>query len=173
VTEPIDPLEQISKLIGLHRRELLALARYEGLGAEDALECVQEALCTHITVTGSESLTDEHAAARLKHVVRNAARNARRKHFRAKPHLPIQEENSGEPEREDPEQILSRAEDVVRLRACVAELCSIQRAVVMLRLLEEKSGQDVADEVGLSRSYVDVLLSRARASLKLCMRPNG
>ena len=68
------------------------------------------------------------------------------------------------------EALLSHAEDVVRLRACVAELCSIQRAVITLRLLEERSGEDVAEQLGITRKHVDVLVHRAKASLRVCMR---
>ena len=62
---------------------------------------------------------------------------------------------------------------MVRLRACVAELCSVQRAVVMLRLLEERSGEDVAEVLGITRGHVDVLVHRAKASLRVCMRHRG
>ena len=39
----------------------------------------------------------------------------------------------------------------------------------MLRLLEEQPGEDVAASLGISRGYVDVLLHRAKASLRVCM----
>ncbi len=39
----------------------------------------------------------------------------------------------------------------------------------MLRLLEEHAGEDVAQALGISRGYVDVLAHRAKASLKTCM----
>jgi RNA polymerase sigma-70 factor (ECF subfamily) len=45
--------------------------------------------------------------------------------------------------------------------------------VVTLRLLEERSGEDVAETLGLSRGYVDVLVHRAKAALRVCMRENG
>jgi RNA polymerase sigma-70 factor (ECF subfamily) len=61
------------------------------------------------------------------------------------------------------------AENTVRLRQCLASPCSVQRAVVTLRLLDERSGEDVADALGLSRGYVDVLVHRAKAALRLCM----
>ena len=62
----------------------------------------------------------------------------------------------------------------MRLRTCVAELCGVQRAVVMLRLLDEQSGEDVAATLGLSRGHVDVLVHRAKAALRVCMRePDG
>ena len=66
-------------------------------------------------------------------------------------------------------ELVERAEDYLRLRTCVAELCSIQRAVVTLRLLEERSGEDVANCLGLARGYVDVLVHRAKAALQASM----
>ena len=39
----------------------------------------------------------------------------------------------------------------------------------MLRLLEERQGEDVAASLGISRGYVDVLVHRAKASLRVCM----
>ena len=48
-------------------------------------------------------------------------------------------------------------------------LCDTQRAVVSLRLLEERRGEDVAEALGISRAYVDVLLHRAKRSLTSCM----
>jgi RNA polymerase sigma-70 factor (ECF subfamily) len=40
---------------------------------------------------------------------------------------------------------------------------------VMMRLLEERPGEDVAATLGLTRGHVDVLLHRAKASLLVCM----
>jgi RNA polymerase sigma-70 factor (ECF subfamily) len=67
------------------------------------------------------------------------------------------------------EELLLRAEDAVRLRACVAELCEIQRSVVTLRLLEERPGEDVAEALGITKNHAAVLLHRAKASLRECM----
>jgi len=38
-----------------------------------------------------------------------------------------------------------------------------------MRLLQEQPGEDVATALGLSRGHVDVLLHRAKASLRVCM----
>jgi RNA polymerase sigma-70 factor (ECF subfamily) len=51
----------------------------------------------------------------------------------------------------------------------VDRLCRTQRTVVMMRLLEERPGEDVAAALGITRGYVDVLLHRAKASLLVCM----
>ncbi|MFT3924055.1 MAG: sigma-70 family RNA polymerase sigma factor [Myxococcales bacterium] len=165
---PSDRLEQLSLLVRAERGALSAVARAEGMSPEEALECVQEALSTFLS--RPEPIADEHMVASLKTIVRNAARNARRKHARLKQHVPL--EGPGEPvaERADVEDLVSHAEEVVRLRLCVAELCDIQRAVVTLRLLEERSGEDVAELLGVSRNYVDVLVHRARSALHVCMR---
>jgi DNA-directed RNA polymerase specialized sigma24 family protein len=37
------------------------------------------------------------------------------------------------------------------------------------RLLEERGGEDVASALGLTRGYVDVLLHRAKHSLRACL----
>jgi len=178
-----DRLERLSTLVRDQRGALAAVARAEGMSPEEALECVQDALATYLMRGPPDSVqpaeagpggdAPAHALASLKTMVRNAARNARRKHARLKQHEPI--EIGAEPmSRGLPlDELISHAEDVVRLRLCVAELCDVQRAVVMLRLLEERSGEDVAATLKVSRGYVDVLVHRARASLHVCMRHPG
>jgi RNA polymerase sigma-70 factor (ECF subfamily) len=170
---PDDPLDELERLLGDRRGALLAAARDEGVGPETALECVQDALCTWLLAErdgGLPAVPEARAAAAFT-MVRNAARNARRRHHEAKPHQPVSDEGPGAMAARDPtpEALLAQAEETVRLRACVASLCEIQRAVVTLRLLEERSGEDVAETLGLSRGYVDVLVHRAKASLRACM----
>lgn len=166
MSPPIDSLDRISALVEGHRRELAAVARVEGLSPEDALECVQDALLTFLS---RDNAPTDHDLATLKVMVRNAARNERRKHRLQRPHHPLDEDH-------DPldaataEDLLGHAEDVVRLRACVAELCGVQRAVVLLRFLEERSGEDVAAALDLTRGHVDVLVHRAKNALRACMR---
>ena len=162
----MDRLERLSSIVRKERGALVAIARSEGLLAEESVECVQDALATFL----SRDDEPESAIASLKTIVRNAARNFRRRHRRSLPHEPIEIGREPAAKEQDAETLLGHAEDVVRLRACVAELCSVQRAVVMLRLLEERSGEDVADVLGISRGHVDVLVHRAKASLRVCMR---
>lgn len=161
-----DVLDRLSRIVRQERGALVAVARAEGLNAEEAVECVQDALATFLS---RDEIDAEHEVASLKTIVKNAARNFRRAHRRRMPHAPI--EDTPLPAIDpNAEALLSHAEDVVRLRACVAELCSIQRAVITLRLLEERSGEDVADQLGITRKHVDVLVHRAKASLRVCMR---
>lgn len=135
------------------------------------MECVQDALCTFLQLGQKRALPEDPAewSAYLTGVVRNAARNKRRRHHVARPHhdldaLPVPSANDA-----SAEALVAEAEEHVRLRACVDQLCETQKAVVMLRLLEEQPGEDVAASLGITRGYVDVLLHRAKASLRVCM----
>jgi RNA polymerase sigma-70 factor (ECF subfamily) len=169
----LDPLEELERLLRGRRSALLSAAREAGVGPEDALECVQEALCTWLRAERDGALPappGARAAAAFT-MVRNAANNARRRHHHSRPHVPAYDDGPGAVAADDPspEALVARAEETVRLRACVANLCTIQRAVVTLRLLEERSGEDVAETLGLSRGYVDVLVHRAKAAIRSCM----
>jgi len=170
-TAPPAAIDQLAQLVREERAALIAGAVAEGLSAEEALECVQDALCTWLARSTREPAQAYPAVLPLlKHMVRNAARNFRRRHRRLKPHRALDLEvelGSGE---DDAEALLAGAETSLRLHACVAELREVERAVIALRLLEERSGEDVAQALGLSRSHVDVLVHRAKLTLRACMR---
>lgn len=170
-----DVLTLVSELARLGRGDLVRAARREGASAEDAVECVQDALVTFLQVAQKNELPDdaERWPGYLAGIVRNAARNKRRRHHVARTHediddLPLASAEE-QPSQRSAEHLVAEAEEHVRLRACVDQLCETQKAVVMLRLLEEQPGEDVAASLGISRGYVDVLLHRAKASLRVCM----
>jgi RNA polymerase sigma-70 factor (ECF subfamily) len=164
---PDDVLELLSHAVREERARLAAVARREGLGAEDAIDCVQDAFCTFLRLALRGELPAEaERAAYLAGIVRNAARNKRRRHHLARPHEPLDRAEAPGPAADER---LARAEEHVRLRACVERLCDTQRAVVTLRVLEERDGEDVAAQLGITRGHVDVLLHRARGSLLACM----
>lgn len=164
----MDVLETLTDFIRANRGAIVVAARREGLGPEDAVECAQEALTKHLQLIhrGDAPVKSEEWLPFVTTIAKNAARNRRRRHDRALPHDDVADDlQSGD----DAEELLARAEEHVRLRACVERLCGTQRAVVSLRFLEERAGEDVAAELGITRSYVDVLLHRAKASLRECM----
>jgi RNA polymerase sigma-70 factor (ECF subfamily) len=166
-----ETLDRLGSIARSERGRLAAIARAEGASAEDAVDCVQEALCTFLDLAKKDELpknSDEWAPL-LGGVVRNAARNHRRLHANARPHLELVEGALSDPKLAVAEDLLARAEDHVRLRMCVEELCTVQKAVVTLRLLEEIPGEDVAATLGISRGHVAVLLHRAKRSLHACM----
>jgi RNA polymerase sigma-70 factor (ECF subfamily) len=165
-----DVLEGVSQVARAKRGALAALARSEGLTAEDAVDCVQEGLCTLLDLVQSGEIASEtDPSAVLATIVRNAARNHRRRHFRARPHENIEEHERADDSLALQEELVARAEEHVRLRACVAELCEVQQAVVTLRMLEERPGEDVAALLGISQNHVAVLLHRAKSALRTCM----
>lgn len=166
-----DLLQRLSRLARARRATLAALARAEGVTPEDAVDCVQEGLCTMLDVLargGAVPSDPDELGAMLATMVRNAARNRRRRHFRVLPHddLDAHPLASDLPSTDD---AIARAEQHVRLRACVEELCEIQKAVVTLRMLEEQPGEDVAQALGISAGHVAVLLYRAKQSLRACL----
>src|SRR5262245_17140201 len=141
-----DAFDELLRAIPAERARLVRAARREGLSPEDALDCVQDALCTYLRLAREPEPDRSHAAsvgARLLVIVRNAARNKRRLHHLARPHGNI---DGIEPSdyTVSTETLLAHAEEHLRLRACVARLCDSQRAVVTLRMLEERHGEDVA-----------------------------
>ena len=166
----MDILTEVSALARRERSALAALARGEGATAEDAVDAVQEALCTLLIQAGDGKLPADPAewGAVLAEMVRNVARNRRRRHDRARPHLPVEDDDLVD-ELPTTDVLIARAEDHVRLRACVEDLCEIQQAVVTLRMLEERPGEDVARALGITPGHVAVLLHRAKAALRVCM----
>ncbi|HMJ56871.1 MAG TPA: sigma-70 family RNA polymerase sigma factor [Polyangiaceae bacterium] len=165
-----DVLDRLSRVAQAQRSALAALARNEGLTPEDAVDCVQEGLCTVVDLvqTGQLDVAADLAPV-VATVVRNTARNHRRRHFRARPHEPFETHEQADDHLLFQDDLLARAEEKVRLRACVAELCEIQRAVVTLRMLEERPGEDVAALLGITKNHAAVLLHRAKSSLRACM----
>lgn len=163
-------LDRLTLIVRDRRAGLAALARSEGVTPADAVDCVQDALYTWLgaSARGEVPASLDEAAALLATMVRNAARNRRRRHFRAIPHDDVDAHAlaAGVP---DADELIARAEEHVRLRACVEELCEIQRSVVMLRMLEERPGEDVARALGITSGHVAVLLHRAKAALRTCM----
>ena len=167
--EAEDFLEALTAVVRSERARLVRIALREGLGPQDALECVQDALCKllHLERLGQLAAPATEWGALLGGITRNGARNWRRRHAVCRPHQPSTDQAPSALPAAD--ELLAGAEAHLRLRACVAELCEIQRSVVLFRLLDERPGEDVAEVLGISRSYVDVLMHRAKAALRACM----
>jgi RNA polymerase sigma-70 factor (ECF subfamily) len=165
-----DVLDALDRVVREQRVHLARLARREGLNPEDALDCVHDAFCTFLRLVLDRELPDDVAehAHLIAGIVVNTARNKRRRHHLARPHHAI---DAIEPSDNGPstETLVAHAEECVRLRSCVNRLCRTQRTVVMMRVLEERPGEDVAAMLGITRGHVDVLLHRAKASLLVCM----
>jgi RNA polymerase sigma-70 factor, ECF subfamily len=153
-----------------HAGRLAAIARREGVGASDALDVVQDAFHRLLARPDVASLRTRPAeAARLLAViVRNAARNLRRRHHHARPHVDVSTSAlaTAEPR---PDDALAHAITATQLVGCMAQLGDVHRQIVTLRVLEELSGEEAARELGLTANHVAVLLHRARKELERCM----
>ena len=161
--------EWIGDLARLHTRRLAAVARREGLAGDDALDAVQDGFRALLTRDDTDALRErpDDAARLLTAMVRNAARNLRRRHHRAAPHRPVDDADLRDDRTAADE--LTTAATTAQLTGCLAGLSEVQRQVVALRVLEELSGADAARALGLSPGHVAVLLHRARRDLEACM----
>jgi RNA polymerase sigma-70 factor (ECF subfamily) len=161
----------VSDLARQHTRALSGVARAEGLSADDALDAVQEAFQTFLDLPAAKTVVgdDQDSRSLLIAIVKNAARNMRRRAFRRLPH----QELADSPEIADDvpgvDELLARAEDELKLMGCVSKLTDIQQRVVRLRMLEELSGDRVARELGLRPDHVATLLYRAKKELFRCV----
>lgn len=163
--------QQLEVLVRVHRRRLVRAAVREGLQQDEALDVLQEALLrfsTHGDWPAHLRDDVEGAGRLLTTLVKNEARNLRRKKHREV--LPMTALTEADVAGEALEELLSEAEAYVRLSGCIATLKERQRAVVIARFFEGKSGEEVAAELGLSPGNVAVILHRARASLASCIR---
>lgn len=163
-------MDWIAELVRHDGRWLAGVARREGLGGEDALDAVQDALTTFVSMAGAPTIAASRDEARsyLAALVTNVARNARRRHHRSQPH--VDSDDAGlAAEGRDVDELLARAEDHARAIACVATLRDLQKKVVELRILGELSGADTARALDVAPGHVAVLLHRAKIALQRCM----
>jgi RNA polymerase sigma-70 factor (ECF subfamily) len=160
----------IGDLAREHATELAAIVRREGVHGADVLDVIQDAFHTLLARADAGALRDrpDDAARVLAAIARNAARNARRRHHRSKVHEPF-DELAAETPSPSPEDALDRAGETVQLAGCMRRLGDLHRHVVTLRVLEELSGAEAAERLGLTAGHVAVLLHRARAELASCM----
>ncbi|MBZ0234240.1 MAG: sigma-70 family RNA polymerase sigma factor [Deltaproteobacteria bacterium] len=161
--------EWIGDLARGHARRLAAVARREGLSGDDALDAVQDGFRTLLGRADAAALRDrpDEAALLLTAIVRNAARNLRRRHHRAAPHRELDDGDLVDGRRAD--DVLAQAAEVTQLSGCMAGLPEVHRHVVAMRVLEEVSGPETARALGLTPGHVAVLLHRARKQLEQCM----
>jgi RNA polymerase sigma-70 factor (ECF subfamily) len=160
----------ITRMVHAHRNRLIAVARHEGLTADEALDCVQEAFQSFLVLPQARLLVEEpdESLKLLTVLARNVARNQRRRHHRARPHDDEATASLTDPA-DEPDTIVARAEFYVTAVGCMTTLGELQKAVVELRLIDDVPGEDVAAMLGLSPANVAVLLHRAKAKLRACI----
>jgi RNA polymerase sigma-70 factor, ECF subfamily len=161
----------ISGLARNHAGRLAGIARREGVSASDALDVVQDAFHALLGRPDIAELRSRprDAARMLSAIVRNVARNLRRRHHHARPHVDVETADivAAAP---PPDDALDQAATVVQLAGCLSQLGDVHRQIVTLRVLEELSGEEAARALGLTPNHVAVLLHRARKELERCMQ---
>ena len=172
--EPGEPAfaRWVTQLVHDHRASLARVARGEGLPPEDAFDAVQEGFRAFLVRDDAAELVGHPEAARkvLVALTRNLARNRRRLHASARPHVTDERVVAELPDATpSTDEVIQSIEQQQQLFRCVAELGDAQRAVVTLRMLDEVPGEDVARTLGIAPGHVAVLLHRAKANLATCM----
>jgi RNA polymerase sigma-70 factor (ECF subfamily) len=162
----------VTQLVHAHRRRLARIVQREGVRADDALDCVQEAFLSFLKLPQARLLvgSPEDSAHLLGVLARNIARNRRRRHDYAAPHIVDEEIVLGLPSDAPPaDEVVALAEQHALTLGCMVTLNEVQRAVVNLRLVDEVPGEDVARQLGTTPNHVAVLLFRARQRLQRCL----
>jgi RNA polymerase sigma factor (sigma-70 family) len=166
----------VTALVHANRTRLVRVVRREGVRADDALDCVQEAFLSFLSLPQARLLVgqDEDSARMLSVLARNIARNRRRRHDYARPHVVIDADAEQVASTDDSaDELIAKAEQHALVLACIATLGEMQRAVVRLRLLDEVPGENVAQLLGVSPGHVAVLLFRARQQLRHCAQDSS
>src|ERR1700683_2467402 len=119
-----DVLGTLERIVRAERAHLTRIARQEGLGAEDTLDSVRDAFCTFLQMAlrGDLPGTEAEQVPLLAGIVRNTARNKRRRHHLAMPHRAIDAIERAD-DAPSTETLVAHAEECVRLRGCVNSLC--------------------------------------------------
>ncbi|MBN9163256.1 MAG: RNA polymerase subunit sigma-24 [Myxococcales bacterium 68-20] len=161
----------ITRLVREHRSELVGIAQREGLTGTDALDAVQEAFITFLRVAHARKLSEDFEESRklLAVVVRNEARNRRRRHHLSRVHLGEEEAEGLAASAPTVEDLILEAEAHVAALGCIEKLAEVQRHVVTLRLLEDRPGEAVAALLAITPGNVAVLLHRAKRELRACI----
>jgi RNA polymerase sigma factor (sigma-70 family) len=162
----------VTQLVHTQRARLSRLVVREGVRADDALDCVQEAFLSFLQLPQARLLvgSPEGAAALLSTLARNIARNRRRRHDYAKPHIVEEEILQNLPsDALSSDEVVIQAEQHALALGCLVTLNEVQEAVVNLRLVDDVPGEDVALQLGTTPEHVGVLLFRARRRLQRCL----
>jgi RNA polymerase sigma-70 factor, ECF subfamily len=153
-----------------HTLNLARVALREGLRAEEAIDAVQDAFVTFLGLPQARVLSENQAESLslLCAVVRNAARNIRKRHDHSRPHVDLAELDIVD-QQASVDELIVLAEAHAALLGCVQRLAEVQRHVVTLRMMDQLSGSEVAEALGIPSGHVAVTLHRAKSELRRCL----
>jgi len=162
----------VTELVHQHRAHLIRVVRREGVRADDALDCVQEAFLSFFNLPQARLLVGmpEDSARMLIILARNIARNRRRRHDYARPHIVDDATMEGlASDTTSADEIIAIAEQRAMTLGCMITLNEVQRAIVQLRVIDEVPGENIARQLGTTPAHVAVQLFRAKQKLRLCI----
>jgi RNA polymerase sigma-70 factor (ECF subfamily) len=134
----------VTVLVHRHRARLARVVRREGLRADDALDCVQEAFLSFLTLPQARLLVglSDDSARMLVILARNIARNRRRRHDYSRPHIvddaAVESLVSDTVSADD---VIAAAEQHAMMLGCITTLNEMQRAVAQLRVADHAGGK--------------------------------
>lgn len=153
--------------VRLHTPALVRVAHREGLAAADALDAVQAAFVTALGRAASSVGPPVVSRGLMIAIVRNTARNHRRRHHRARPHVELEAWVAAE--LPSSAELFAEAERHAALVGCVERLRELERQVVRLRVLEALSPAEVSARLAIPPGHVAVVLHRAKHGLRRCL----
>ena len=177
-----------NRVLSLWQQSCAALLRYakKELGqsapsgapsgeAEDIVSEAFERLMIHYE--RYENLTDEQIKSLLIRTVRNLSVDAYRRRKRLTVPLadpdgddasdsPLRNPESRTSEERTPEEIVVSEDNIRRMKAMIRALSPALRDVLEMRLIEERTNGEIAEELGIPESVVRQRFSRARKTLK-------
>lgn len=162
----------VTTLVHTNRARLIRLVRREGVRPDDAIDCVQEAFLSFLSLPQARFMVGnaDDSARMLSVLARNIARNRRRRHDYARPHVvdpEVVEQIAFDAEAAD--DVILRTERHALALTCLATLNEVQRAVVRLRLVDDVPGENVAKQLGITPGHLAVLLHRSKQALRHCV----
>jgi RNA polymerase sigma-70 factor (ECF subfamily) len=169
------------ELVRTHGARLLGVARRFMATEEDAREVVQEAFISAFRALASFK-GEAKLSTWLHRITVNTALmklRARRRRpeesiddllpsFKADGHHLEQFQSWAEPA----DEAIARAERREQVREAIARLPEGYRSVLLLRDIEERDTQEVADRMGISANAVKIRLHRARQALRTLLAPH-
>lgn len=161
-------------IVSRHRAAVYRLARAATRSDAAAEDVLQETFLAAYRGAGSHR-GDASVRTWLLTIARNAAFHHRRKEDRHDPDEPTLWELGARAGwgSEDPETIARRAEKREALEAALRALSPEDREVIVLRELEELSGEETAEVLGLGLPAMKSRLHRARLRLAAALREGG
>lgn len=152
--------EEFKQTVMPHHQMMLAEALRLLRNRDDALDCLQDAITALWKTRKTLHEVENIRAYCLRTVANKALEMLRRQAGDA----------SGPPaaasEEEPPDAALERSERAALLKKAIMQLPDNERKIVVMRVIKEMTGEEIAAATGLSHSNVRVLLHRARQRLK-------